>query len=75
MNPTINAIRYRARQLCDENPPSIGSAEDAFDVKFAEMIINECCRYMCAYDYSDANSPNEAVETAAHDIKQHFGIR
>ena len=42
---------------------------------FAELIVKECAEYLSTTDYSDvAGDHNRALEIAAIDILEHFGV-
>jgi len=54
------ALDYAANELADSDIGGIARFNDLFTEKFAELIINECCREV-PYGYAEF-------------IREHFGI-
>lgn len=75
MNERILELKRLALAWCDENIPEQVSEEtgygEAWEDKFAEMIVEECARVA-----NDSNqSKNRAVGVSVGDVvRNHFGV-
>lgn len=80
MNERINELLQQARDYINEVSDANGVYQDkeyphAVREKFAELIVRECAEYLSTTDYSDvAGDHNRALEIAAIDILEHFGV-
>ena len=66
MNERILELAIEARKYA-ETKPDIYS--DAYDKKFAELIVGECTNIV-----ADAVDHREPASTYVNKIKQHFGV-
>lgn len=71
MNHRIQELKHQAFLWCDENIPEQYSHEtgygDAWEDKFAELLIRECAELMYGRDHC-GNCKDGDV------IKEHFGV-
>jgi hypothetical protein len=73
MNNRIEELKHLASVWCDENIPEQFSEETngygaAWEDKFAELIVKECCVIMATH----AHRPAGVVK---RDVKEHFGVK
>lgn len=68
-------IRELAIQVQRTEMPGVLFAHPEFVEKFAELIVKECAEYLSTTDYNDVDGEhNCALEIAANDIMEHFGV-
>ena len=75
MNERIKELVIEAAEYCDENPTRGIKASDAFDQKFAELIVRECLviaeqTHETKYGKMSCANDDETVRL----IKERFGI-
>ena len=86
MNEQILKLYKQAQEFAYKNISKESWNTDNFYAvvsgKFAElivrartiMIVKECAQYLKETDYSDLDSPNEALYLAADDLLKLFGV-
>jgi len=74
MNERIQELKHQAFLWCDENIPEQYSHEtgygDAWEDKFAELLIRECLEQIDDGNSDHAGGNREAIDR----IKEHFGV-
>ena len=75
MNDRIKELALRANMEYDVFLPDAWTGESKDLEKFAELIINECVKYLKTTDFSEiVGNQNDVAETAAEDLQNLFGI-
>jgi hypothetical protein len=76
MNRRIQELAEQAEKYADDNFRGEPSYSEAYDSKFAELIVRECLNIV---DDAERGGSNEvwdnAVKFIRRDIKEHFGVR
>ena len=74
MNQRIKELAEQAEKYADDNFKGEPTYSEAYDSKFAELIVRECidiCHKMA--EESDSYTVHDG-DTCAEQIKQHFGV-
>ena len=81
MNERIQELKHQAFLWCDENIPEQYSHEtgygDAWEDKFAELLIRECIEQCKKQEYEYWRAPEDQEFTpqdCADAIARHFGV-
>jgi len=69
MNERIRELSEQAEKYADDNFRGEPTWSEAFESKFAELIVREC-----AVIVADAVDHREPASTYVGKIKQHFGV-
>jgi hypothetical protein len=72
MNERIQELAEQAEKYADDNFKGEPTWSEAFESKFAELIIDECCLKLLDMDEKTKGAHNY-YKHAAIQIKQHFG--
>jgi hypothetical protein len=72
MNEQIRQLTEQAEKYADDNFRGEPTWSEAFESKFAELIVRKCI-YMIENEASTYAEPVWAVELV-NDIKDHFGV-
>ena len=69
MKKIVKELAEKAEKYADDNFKGEPTYSEAYDSKFAELIVAECL-YLC--ESTAAGQDAEAIQEA---IQQHFGVR
>jgi len=73
MNQRIQLLSEQAEKYADDNFRGEPTWSEAFESKFAELIVKECisiAQDRAAFDWAPPNDVNHII----NEIKEHFGI-
>ena len=70
MNERIQKLSEQAEKYADDNFRGEPTWSEAFESKFAELIVRECVVIV-----ADAVDHREPASTYVGKIKQHFGVK
>mgnify|MGYP001377369486 CR=1 FL=1 len=71
MNERIRELAEQAEKYADENFKGEPTYSEAYDSKFAELIVGECMSIAQEYDGAKLGGPGLII---AMRIEQHFGV-
>jgi hypothetical protein len=73
MNQRIQLLSEQAEKYADDNFRGEPTWSEAFESKFAELIVKECisiAQDRAAFDWAPPNDVNHII----NEIKEHFGV-
>ena len=73
MNDKIKELNEQAEKYADDNFRGEPTWSEAFESKFAELIIAECCLKLLSMD-EKTNGNHNYYKHAALEVKKHFGV-
>jgi hypothetical protein len=74
MNPRIRELAEQAEKYADDNFRGEPTWSEAFESKFAELIVQECMNAVCdpSTTYLESMTDASAMYTARERIRKHF---
>lgn len=77
MNERIKELSEQAEKYADDNFRGEPTWSEAFESKFAELIVRECAN-LCKHEWNgdaDTYEASNAYNECADLIKDHFGVK
>ena len=74
MNERIQELSEQAEKYADDNFRGEPTWSEAFESKFAELIVRECIDTVKRRYMGDNNREDMEVRRCVEDLKTHFGV-
>jgi len=74
MNERIKLLAEQAEKYADDNFKGEPTWSEAFESKFAELIVRECVAICQDVDGEDNIDAKSGRQDCAVEIKEHFGV-
>ena len=74
MNERIRELAEQAEKYADENFKGEPTYSEAYDSKFAELIVGECVAICQNVDGEDNIDARSGRQDCAVEIREHFGV-
>lgn len=75
MNELMKDIIFRAGFVGESLNPVFGTCQETALENLIAIVVKECAKYMKETDYNDLDYPNIALEFAADDLLEIFGVK
>jgi hypothetical protein len=74
MNKRIRLLAEQAEKYADDNFRGEPTWSEAFETKFAELIIKQCAKSLWTEECHNSDLALEEFEKNSAKIKEHFGV-
>jgi len=74
MNERIKLLAEQAEKYADDNFRGEPTWSEAFETKFAELIIKQCAKSLWTEECHTSDLALEEFERNSAKIKEHFGV-
>ena len=74
MNERIKQLAEQAEKYADDNFKGEPTYSEAYDSKFAELIVQECCQALWTDACNMSDLAVEEFNSNSRKIKNHFGV-
>ena len=75
MNQRIKQLAEQAEKYADDNFKGEPTYSEAYDSKFAELIVRECVAICQDIDGEDNIDARSGRQDCAVEIREHFGVK